>query len=251
MTRPYAHNPDEAFIRKRYPDEVAGIEQVRATIARLPQVADNGLMDSGLDAAREAAAFGWYLQEPTPQLREHLRLGTEFVHHGLKHPAAGELEFHSFNKWIAGAVMAGDLDLAATVGSRMPASPTIEKRGHSFAVMLAALARSDDTTAEHWARHLNGVLTDPGTAPVTVATLAALDRIGLAVLHHDQSALETGLHERDTALARHHRRSISTRRRAFPLLDPYGTAVALLGKSRGMPLPDQVPSVPAELFENL
>jgi len=227
---------------------VAGIARVRETIVRLGESLDAGIIDAGLDAVLEAVACGWYLEEPVELLHGYLAEGTAFVRRGLAAPFGAAPVLHSVTRWTAVAVMAGDLDLAAQVGARVPPEPEVEQPGHTFHITLAALARGDDQSAMSWTKRLRDVLADPATAPITVQVFAHLDEIAVAVLGGDQGALDLAMRARNEVVVALHRRTIQGRRAADALVDHYAAAPALVGVARGLRLPDDVPSVPAGLF---
>ena len=248
MTRSYAHRPDEDWTRWRFPRQVVGIATVQQTIVRLGDSLHAGIIDAGVDAAMEAVAEGWYLEEPVELLHGYLADGAAFVRHALTLPIGAAPELSSLTRWTAVAVVAGDLDLAAQVGARVPPVPEVEQPGDEFDFMLAALARGDDQGAMLWAKRLAEALADPGTAPFTVRGFAHLGEIAVAVLGGDQGALELAMQARNKVVVASYRRTVQGRRTWYALVDHYAAAPALLGVGRRLRLPDDVPSVPAGLF---
>jgi hypothetical protein len=221
---------------------------VQETIVKRGESLHAGIINSGLNCVLEAVAEGWYLEEPVELLHGYLADGAAFVRHALTLPFGVAPELSSLTRWIAVAVIAGDLDLAAQVGARVPPVPEVEQPGDEFDFMLAALARGDDQDAMSWAKRLSEVLADPGTAPFTVRAFAHLDEIAVAVLGGDQGRLDVAMRARNKVLVASYRRTIEGRRTWYALLDHYAAAPALLGVARGLRLPEDVPSVPASLF---
>lgn len=221
---------------------------MQETIVRPGDSLHAGVIDGGVDAVLEAVAEGWYLEEPVDLLYGYLADGAAFVRHALTLPFGVAPELNSLTRWIAVAVIAGDLDLAAQVGERIPPAPEVEQPGEEFHIMLAALARGDDQSAMSWAKRLSEVLADPGTAPFTVRAFAHLDEIAVAVTGGDQDGLDLAMRARNKGVVASHRRTIEGRRTWQALLDDYAAAPALLGVARGLRLPEDVPSVPAGLF---
>ncbi|MBX9246485.1 hypothetical protein ICW40_16965, partial [Actinotalea ferrariae] len=117
MTRPYAHQPEADWAARRYQRCVKGLGIVQQTVAR-PQGADVGIYDAGMDDALEAAAWGWFLEEPVDALRAHLAVGDTLVRQVLAGPEGRDPQLHSVERWVAAALLAGDPATAAEAGRR-------------------------------------------------------------------------------------------------------------------------------------
>ncbi|MGY4644484.1 hypothetical protein [Cellulomonas sp. URHB0016] len=248
MTRPYAHRPDAEWAADRYTHTSEMVELAGQTLVRLQDRARPIVVNSGVDAAWESTALGWYLEVPLDELRTHVVRGAGLVRHGLELSETLGFGLPSIQRWSAFALLAGDTEAAAEVGRRLPASPPVYQPSDEYPELLAALCTGEDAAAARLAAALRTALDDPGTPPVTVRGFAHLDEIATAVAARDQDTFASALHARDAAVARDYSRSIERRRSWFALLDDRAVALARLGEIRGLQIPDDVASVPRELL---
>lgn len=244
MTRPYAHQPEADWAARRYRQATKLLRISQETVAR-PQGADAGIYNAGVDAAWEAAAWGWFLEEPVVALRGHLAVAGELVRRVLTVPEGADPELHSAERWMASALLAGDPATAAEVGRRTVRAP--DQPTGVLSVALALLARGDDGAAAAESQRLAAVVADPTTPPVAAQVLAHLDVLAASVAARDQAGLDGAARARDAAVAARHRR-LPERRDWAGVLDRPAAALVVLGALRGLVPPAGIATVPLELL---
>lgn len=243
MTRPYAHQPEPDWAARRYRQATSLLRISQETVAR-PQGADAGIYNAGVDAAWEAAAWGWFLEEPLDAVRGHLAAAGELVRRVLTVPEGADPELHSAERWVASALLAGDPATAAEVGRRTVRAP--DQPVAVLPVVLALLARGDDGAAAAESQRLAAVVADPTTPPASAHALAHLDVLAASVAARDPAGFEGAARARDAAVAARHRRA-PARRAWAGVLDRPAAALVSLGALRGLVPPTGVATVPVEL----
>lgn len=245
MVRPYPHHPDAEWGARRYE---RAVDDIRRAGKSAGQRADLVTLSNGIDLVWEAVAWGWALARPAEELREHVQAGMEFVRTTMGPLDGRAPELVDVWRFTSMAVLAGDLALAAQVGRWRVAPPSTDVEWTYL--LVGALTRGDDGVAAQTVPQVGRLVSAPGAPPPLVDAAAYIAEAADAVLRGDSAALTGAIRARDELLPRIPRATAVTRDWQM-LLDRTGVTLALLGLQRGVPLPADVATVPADLLPAL
>lgn len=236
--RRYGHEPDQAFIERRYATDAGRLHILRDTVDRVGRGKGKlRVFDTAVLSVLEIVSYGWALGEPVDKLRTMLGEAAGWVGEALGR--SRELQGRVAQRSLVAAAMARAWPVAEGVAAMVPDGVVdfFEERGPvagGFLMGLADLVGGDRDAAAAAAARMRDAAADPKVPPHELDAFAHVDEIIAATGAGDEAELVAAVERRSAWLAQEYGASIESRRDHSGLLDLPGTAVVACAVRSGL-----------------
>lgn len=235
--RRYGHQPDQAWIERRYASKAGRLHIIRDTVERVGRgKGDLDTFDTAVLSVLQIVSYGWALGEPVDKLRTMLGEAAGWVGEALGR--SRELEGMVAQRSLVAAAMARAWPVAEGVAAMVPDGVVgFDQRGpltRGFLVGLADLVGGDRDAAAAAAATMHDAAADPKVPPYQLDAFAHVDEIIAATAAGDEAELAAAVERRSAWLAQESGTSIENRRDHSGLLDLPGTAVVACAVRSGL-----------------
>lgn len=236
--RRYGHEPDQAWIERRYASKAGRLHIIRDTVERVGRGMDDlDAFDVAVLSVLEIVSYGWALGEPVDNLRTMLGEAAGWVDEALGR--SRELEGMVAQRSLVAATMARAWAVAEGVAAMVPDGVVdfFEERGPvagGFLMGLANLVGGNGEAAAAAAARMRDAAADPKVPPHELDAYAHVHEIIAATAAGDEAELAAAVEQRSAWLAQEYGTSIENRRDRSGLLDLPGTAVVACAVRSGL-----------------